>query len=200
MHNNNYNHFNNPSNIYTVTAATTAGIDPSAGILDNGAAFPPSSGYFLTISPKVGADIAANQFRVGNSAIPMVINFQGKPDSHTQWPSKIEWIHQQLDVVDTNTTSGFKEFPGYYKVVFQDSENPMNAINFTGGGSNKVYVWIYFGRNRTTPVVSDPYGNVTDFHLPLDIDHDADIIEQSETLLPNTNPLTNANTITSFTI
>ena len=186
------------ANIYTVTQTSTANIDPSVGLLDNGATFPPGSGYFLTISPNPGNDIAANNFRVGTGTIPMELNLQGNLDSQTQWPSKMEWIYSAIDTPYSNTTSGLIEFPGYYKVVFQDSENPANAPNFTGGGTNQVYVWIYFGKNRTTPVVSDPSGNVTDFQLALDIDYDPDVITLNETLHQSTT--TTGTTITSFTI
>tara|TARA_R110000765_G_scaffold141872_1_gene242907 strand:- start:140 stop:715 length:576 start_codon:yes stop_codon:yes gene_type:complete len=190
------------ANIYTVTQTSTANIDPSVGLLDNGATFPPGSGYFLTISPNPGQEIAANQFRIGTGTIPMEVNLQGNLDSQTQWPSKMEWIYISIDQPSPGgfpTSSGLFEFPGYYKVVFQDSENPTNALNFTGGGTNQVYVWIYFGKNRTTPVVSHPNGTITDFQLLLDIDFDIDIIPRRDTLQQNSAVL-DTGTLTSFTI
>ena len=171
-------------NIYTVSSITTTPIDISAGLLDNGGAFPPGSGYFLTISPNPGQDIAANQFRIGSS--PMTMSLQGVGNSQTVWPSKIEWVMQPA----------LLPFP-VYKIVFQDSENPTNALNFTGGGTNQVYVWIYFGDAQTqgaTPITS-----AVDLSNVLDIDFDPDPITRNETLQPNS-IVFDTGTLTSFTI
>ena len=161
------------ANIYTVTQTSTTNINPSVGL-----------------------------FRIGTGTVPMEVNLQGNLDSQTQWPSKMEWIYISIDQPSPGgfpTSSGLFEFPGYYKVVFQDSENPTNALNFTGGGTNQVYVWIYFGKNRTTPVVSHPNGTITDFQLPLDIDFDIDVILRNETLRQNA-VVPGTGTLTSFTI
>jgi len=180
-------------NIYTVTQVTTTPIDASAGLLDDGGVFPPDSGYRLVINSDLGADIAANQFRVGMSSIPMEVNPQGNSNSNTDWPSTMEWIYTDIDTLDPNTLSGYFEFPAFYKVVFRDSENLNNDPNYLGSSTNQVYVWIYFGKNRTTPIAS-----LVDLAVALDIDFDPDPITLSESLPLSTTG--NTGTITSFTI
>ena len=174
-------------NIYTVSSTTTSLIDVSVGLLDNGGTFPPASGYFLTIHPNPNQDIAANQFSIGSGTLPTTMSLQGVGNSQTQWPSKIEWT------VDTTFAPGAP----VYKYVFQDSENPTNALNFTGGGTNQVYVWIYFGdpyTQGTTPITS-----AVDLSNVLDIDFDPDPITRNETLQQNSVVL-DTGTLTSFTI
>ena len=167
------------ANKYTVNSFTTQPIDQTLGILDHPSVFPPPSNNFLTITPKAGEDIAAVNFRPGLSAEPMTLSLQGVGNSLTQWPSLLEWtVNPVLAPIPI------------YKIVFQDSENLINNINFTGGGTNKVYVWIYFG----LPVINAPGFNNLPGQLPvtstvdmdysLDIDFSLDPVLQSETLPP----------------
>lgn len=163
------------ANIYTIDTITTTNIPQSAGLLDNPAFLPPSNGYFLTITPKVGQDISAKHFKMGTNSIPMNLSLQGVGDSQTQWPSKLEW---SLGTVQSPVP--------IYKVVLQDSENLINDPNFTGGGTNQVFVWIYFG----LPAVSAmnniagtiPVTSTVNMDYTLDIDHDIDYITLSDTL------------------
>jgi hypothetical protein len=67
------------------------------------------------------------------------------------------------------------EFPAFYKVVVTDSENPTNALNVNLTGNNKVYVYIYFGRNETTPVQS-----TIDMIVDIDIDFSSDALTLSD--------------------
>jgi|21_taG_2_1085346.scaffolds.fasta_scaffold05642_2 hypothetical protein len=164
------------ANIYTVSSITTSPILTTAGILDspNGA---PASGYNLVIEPLPGNDIVAVNFKVNEvttsgATIPMVLSAQGAsapPNSQTSWPSLIEWTMDGLGSPDPSTSSGLKEFPAFYKVVLMDSDNLTNDSNFTGGGNNKVYVWIYFGHNENKPVQS-----ITDMTIDIDIDYSLD--------------------------
>ena len=175
------------ANIYTVNSTTTSPIDVSTGLIDNPGSFPPASGYFLTIRPNPGQDIAANQFRIGSASLPTTMSLQGDINSQTVWPSKIEWV----------VNAAFITGVAVYKYVFQDSENPTNALNFTGGGTNKVYVWIYFGdphTQGTTPITS-----AVDLSNVLDIDFSTDPITRNETLQQNS-VILDTGTLTSFTI
>ena len=166
------------ANKYTVNSITTQPIDQTLGILDHPSTFPPPSNYFLTLTPKQNEDIAAVNFRPGLSAEPMTLSLQGVGSSLTQWPSLLEWtVNPVIAPVPI------------YKIVFQDSENLINNVNFTGGGTNQVYVWIYFG----LPTINAPgYGNLPgqlpitstiDMSYSLDIDFSTDSILQSETLV-----------------
>ena len=165
------------ANKYTVDSFTTQPIDQTLGILDHASTFPPPNNYFLTLTPNVGEDIAAVNFRPGTAALPMTLSLQGVGNSLTEWPSLLEWT---VDPVVTPVP--------IYKIVFQDSENLVNNPNFTGGGTNQVYVWIYFG----LPTVNAPgYNNlpgqlpitsIVDMDYSLDIDYSIDPVLQSETL------------------
>ena len=165
------------ANKYTVDSFTTQPIDQTLGILDHPSVFPPASNYFLTLTPEPGEDIAAINFRPGTSGDPMTLSLQGVGNSLTQWPSLLEWtVNPVIAPVPI------------YKIVFQDSENLVNNINFTGGGTNQVYVWIYFGLPTVNaPGYSNPPGQLpvtstVDMSYDLDIDYDTDVILQSDTL------------------
>jgi hypothetical protein len=168
------------ANIYTVNQITTPQIVQATGLLNLPNSFPPDSNLYLTIDPLPGEDISAAHFNVSEvlssgATIPMLLSEQGDPNSQTQWPSRFEWTMSTLGQPAAGTQSGLIEFPAFYKVVLTDSENPTNASNFTGGGSNKVYVWIYFGRNETTPVQS-----AVDITVDIDIDYTADALTLSD--------------------
>ena len=155
-------------NKYTINTITTIDIPQNFGLLDEPQFFPPSSNNFLTITPKPGEDIAAKFFRLGTGSIPMNLSLQGDTDSQTEFPSKFEWK------VNPNAIG-----TPLYKIVLQDSENPTNDPNFVGGGTNQVYVWIYFGvpGNVLEPIVS-----TTDLTYNLDIDFDPDALTLSDVL------------------
>ena len=169
------------ANIYTVNSITTIPIPQSAGLLDAPYAAP-ASGYKLTIDPLPGNDIVAADFRVNevttSGTIPMILSTQGAsapPNSQTSWPSLIEWTMDGLGTPDPYTSSGLAEFPAFYKVVLMDSDNPTNDPNFTGGGNNKVYVWIYFGHNENKPVQS-----TSDITVDIDIDFSLDPVTDAD--------------------
>jgi len=166
------------ANKYTVDSFTTQPIDQTLGILDHPSVFPPANNYFLTLTPNAGEDIAAINFRPGTAGLPMTLSLQDVGDSLTQWPSLLEW-----------TVNPVVAPVPIYKIVFQDSENLVNNINFTGGGTNQVYVWIYFG----LPTINAPgYGSslpgqfpvtsIVDINHSLDIDYSLDPVLQSDTL------------------
>ena len=172
------------ANIYTVNTLTTINIPTSTGLLDSASDFPPPSNNFLTITPNVGQDIMATGFKIGNAITPMNMSLFGVGDSQTQWPSKIEWK------VQNPYTSGMP----FYKIVFQDSDNLVNNVNFTAGGTNQVFVWIYFGVNETVPITSQ-----SNLDIFLDIDFSLDVITRTETL-PRTHSDNAVGQINTFTI
>ena len=102
----------------------------------------------------------------------------GATNSHTQWPSRFQLTAPGLGDIDTTTVSGYKEFLGVYKVVFVDSTNPTNSVNWdlVNNPNNIVYMWIYFGKNETTGM--DSLSNVT---IDLDIDYHPDPFTLAET-------------------
>jgi hypothetical protein len=169
-------------NTYTVDTLTTVEIDQVTGLLDEPNAFPPLSGYFLTITPQPGRDISARFFKMGTSTIPMSLSLQGVGDSQTQWPSKLEWA----------VTGTVGNSMPLYKVVFQDSENLINDVNWNGGGTNQVYVWIYFGQPGITSVGNlpgtIPITSAVNFNWTLDIDFDIDYITLNDTLVSGGGP------------
>jgi hypothetical protein len=182
-------------NIYTTNSITTVDIDINTGILDQPNIFPPLSNYFLTITPNVGEDIAAKFFRCGPGTIPLELAMQGDPDSHTQFPSKFEW-RMPSNVINQPVA--------YHKIVLQDSENPTNDPNFTGGGTNQVYVWIYFGSPiLTTTTALEPFiWTQTSNHLTsVDIDYDPDPLTLNDVLQPGSvGSSTSVGTINTITI
>ena len=171
------------NNLYTTDIVTTGPIPTQfGGILDNSFAFPPAGQYRMVFTPKPGEAIQAAQFKRVTS-IGVVGGFElsllGTTNSHTQWPSRFQLAAPGLGDVDTTTASGYKEFPGFYKVVFEDSTNPTNDTNWdfgVVGNTNKVYMWIYFGKNETTGM--DSLSNVT---IDLDIDYHPDPFTLIET-------------------
>ena len=191
------------TNIYTIDTIITNPI-PTSGLLDSTTSFPPTSGYKLTLTPKPGYDIQAAQFRGGGISIVSPLFAIGHPDyelsyfgtvnSHTQWPSKFQWVMPGLGDADPTTTSGQKESSGIYKIVVQDSTNPTNDVNWeiVQNPGNKVFMWIYFGKNETTPINS-----LSDIDIFLDLDYHPDPLLLSETIVSG--PLVPSN-INSFNI
>ena len=177
------------TNIYTIDTIITNPI-PTSGLLDSTTSFPPTSGYKLTLTPKPGYDIQAAQFRGGGISIVSPLFAIGHPDyelsyfgtvnSHTQWPSKFQWVMPGLGDADPTTTSGQKESSGIYKIVVEDSTNPTNSPNWgiTQGGGNQVYMWVYFGKNEITPINS-----LSNIDILLDLDYHPDPLLLSDTVL-----------------
>jgi len=178
------------NNKYTTDIVTTSAIPTSYGLLDNGAIFPPPSMYKMVFTPKPGQEIQAAGFRhvrhIGGSHFN--ISYSGVAHSHTQWPSRFQLTAPGLGTVDPNTPSGYKEFPGIYKVVFTDSTNPNNVIPFPPPQNNQVYMWIYFGRNESTGI-----DDLNDIVIDLDIDYDNDPWTLSTTSAPGPVIPTNLN-------
>ena len=172
---------NNP---YTTQAITTNSIPTSGGgILDNPSIFPPENGYRMLIKPKPGNQIQAAQFksvkRIGINSVLFDLSLQDDTNSQTKWPSRFELTTPGLGEVDSTTLSGFKDFEGFYKVVFEDSTNPTNDVNWdiiSVGNSNQVYMWVYFGKNETTAM--DSLSSIT---IDLDIDAHPDVFTLSDT-------------------
>lgn len=162
------------ANRYITNIVTTSPIQSGTALLDSESVFPPPSGYKMIITPINGWEIQAANFRFVNdvSGTPYDLSLATANNSQTSWPSRVQYTAPGLGSIDTTTSSGFKEFPGVYKVVFEDSTNPFNDPNWdfgAVGGSNVVYMWIYFGKNTTTPV-SGP----NDIDVDIDIDFHAD--------------------------
>ena len=178
----------NINNIYTTDIVTT-GLMPTSGFLDNTSSFPPPNAYKMILTPKPGEQIQAAQFR--NVSYPNDTGFDlslfGATNSHTEWPSKFQLTAPGLGDIDTNTASGYKEFNGIYKVVFTDSTNPTNDVNWdfgAVGNTNKVYMWIYFGKNETTGIDS-----LNDITIDLDIDYHPDPFTLVETTTAGPTPV-----------
>lgn len=105
-------------------------------VLDRASLFRPKSNYRLTIEPNEGEIIQASQY----TANGMVLNLEGVgTNNHTSFPSRFQ--HTINDGVQSR---------GFYKVVFEDSENSFNELNFVPDEQNKVFIWIYFGENEST--------------------------------------------------
>ena len=191
------------TNIYTIDTVTTSPM-PTSGPLDNTISFPPSSGYKLTLTSKPGYNIQASQVRGGGISIVSPLFTTGSPiyelslfgttNSHTQWPSRFQWVMSGLGDADPTTVSGQKESTGIYKIVVQDSTNPTNDVNWeiVQNPGNKVFMWIYFGKNETTPINS-----LSDIDIFLDLDYHPDPLLLSETIVSG--PLVPSN-INSFNI
>jgi len=188
------------TNIYNIDTVITSPI-PTSGLLDNTNSFPPTNGYKLTLTPKPGHTIQASQFRNGGITMLSAIghpdyelSYFGTTNSHTQWPSRFQWVMPGLGDVDSTTASGQKEFPGIYKIVVQDSTNPTNDVNWgiAQSGGNKVYMWIYFGKNEITPI-----GSLSDIDIFLDLDYHPDPLLLNDTILSG--PLVPSN-INNFNI
>ena len=173
------------TNIYTIDTVTTSPI-PTSGLLDATTSFPPTSGYKLTLTPKPGYTIQAAQFR--NGGITMVsaighpdyeLSYFGATNSHTQWPSRFQWVMPGLGDADPTTVSGQKESTGIYKIVIEDSTNPTNSVNWevVQNPGNKVFMWIYFGKNEIAPINS-----LYNIDLLLDLDYHPDPLVLSETI------------------
>ena len=129
-------------------------------ILDKTLSFPPTSNYKIIINPDPGEIIQAAQY----SSKEMSFSYEGDTNSNTRWPSRFQWEILGLGEPD-DTLSGLKEFPTFYKIVFEDSTNHTNDSNWIADRSNRVYIWVYFGKNEETFVnnsqgSSDPVINI----------------------------------------
>ena len=175
------------NNAYTTSIVTTNPIlTTGSGILDNPSSFPPQSGYKMRFTPKPGNQIRAAQFKsIKNLSINNVdfnLSLFGSPNSHTEWPSRFQFTAPGLGDVDTTTASGFKEFPSFYKVVFEDTTNPTNDPGWdfnSFGNSNKVQMWIYFGKNETTGMSS-----LNNIVVNIDVDYHPVAFTLTETTTP----------------
>jgi len=172
------------NNKYTSSILTTPPIITGSGFLNNPSVFPlPSTPINRIIfTPKPGEEIrAANFIHVKHAGMgDFELSLSGTTNSHTQWPSRFQLTAPGLGTLDPTTTSGYREFPGVYKVVFEDSTNPNNNLSWLTTQSNtinEVYMWIYIGNNETTAV--DSSSNV---NIDLDIDYDVDGFELSDTV------------------
>jgi len=171
------------NNLYTTDVVTTSPTPiNSYGLLDNTSSFPPPSAYKMILTPKPGEMIQAAQFRdveqLGQGGGVFELSLYGTANSHTQWPSKIQLAMSGLGDVDVTTPSQYKEFPGIYKIVFVDSTNPTNDVNWelVSNPNNIVYMWIYFGKNETTGIDS-----LNDINIDLDIDYHPDPFTLAQT-------------------
>ena len=181
-------------NEYTVAPITSQAIPTSStGLLDNVGSFPTT--YKLVITSDPGVDILAREFKVGLGSIPMHLSYNGEASSHTEWPSKFQWQMTSLGqpyLPGFPTPSGLFEFPAFYKVVFQDSNNLTNDPNWIlnpNTTGNQIYVWIYFGKNETTPIDS-----LVDLSVFIDIDRqEVDPLTESDTLNPATSTAFSSN-------
>ena len=172
------------ANIYTVNTLTSLNIPSDTGLLDAKDTFPPQSNNFLTITPNVGQTIMASGFKIGNVGASMELSLQ-QVGSQTQWPSIIEWKVKDVSIGSVP----------FYKIVFQDSQNIANNINFTAGNNNRVFVWIYFGTNETTPITSQ-----VDLDAFIDIDFDLNNALTRLDTLPLTHSDNSTGQINTFTI
>ena len=118
----------------------TINIIPINGILDSASSFPPTSKYKFTITPDPEKAIQAAQYSVQE----MLLSYEGDTNSHTKWPSRFQY------------TAVEKEDSIFYKIVLTDSTNPRNDLNWDINDfpENEVYIWVYFGKNETTPIQS----------------------------------------------
>ena len=185
------------ANIYITDVVTTSPTLTSYGLLDSTSSFPPPSAYKMIFTPKPGEQIQAAQFK--KVSYPNDPDFDlslfGATNSHTEWPSRFQLTAPGLGDIDTTTASGYKEFDGIYKVVFVDSTNPNNDVNWdfgAVGNTNKVYMWIYFGKNETISINS-----LSDITIDLDIDYHPDPFTLLETTTAGPTP---APIINSFNI
>jgi len=179
----------NINNIYTTDIVTTAPILIVSGFLDNTSSFPPPNAYKMILTPKPGEQIQAAQFRKVSypSDTGFDLSLFGATNSHTEWPSRFQLTAPGLGNIDITTASGYKEFNGIYKVVFEDSTNPTNDVNWdfgAVGNTNKVYMWIYFGKNETTGIDS-----LNDITIDLDIDYSPDPFTLAETTTTGPTPV-----------
>ena len=179
---------------------TTPTISSQVGLRDDGSVFPPP--HKITVTPNYNTDISAVLIKLGDdlgvNTQTMILNYAGEYDSHTQWPSRIEYVMEGLDDLDPNTPSGLREYPAFYKVVIEDSLNPNNNPAFTGGGLNEVYVWIYFGKNRQVPVIADPAGVPINFLVEVDVEALDIPVSEADTINPTSTtagPVVNNSTI-----
>ena len=185
---------------YTINLITSR-VELATNLLDDTVSFP--SAYKLVITPNPGVNLLAREFKIGTKNFPMRLSYNGDVNSHTEWPSKFQWVMDDLGNTDTSNISGLAEFPTFYKIVFQDSNNLTNDSNWilnpdTDG--NQIYVWIYFGKNETTcidPLQQGPPNPKID----LDINRQKDSpLTEADTLDPITSGSNIPTNINSFNI
>ena len=149
------------ANTYTINTE-----ELKSRVLDKTSSFPPTSKYKLTITPSPGEIIQASQYSVDGT----IFSYKEDTNSHTKWPSRFQWVMPGLG-------SGLEEFPTFYKVVFEDSTNSYNDPSWIADKSNRVFAWIYFGKNETTPIYKPTNTNIT-------INYSPTLITQSEVADP----------------
>ena len=189
------------ANIYTTDILTTTPIPTTGlgtGLLSDPTIFPPSNGYKITITANPGERVQAAQMRnIQHEATTglMPLSYFNDTNSHTEWPSRFQYTMIHLGQVNTSNASGFEEFPAFYKVVFEDSTNPNNDGNWNINASpgNKVYMWVYFGKNETTPISS-----LANININIDLDYHPDPLLLNDTVNPGT--IITTPTINTFTI
>ena len=167
-------------NIYTVN------IIPINGILDSASSFPPTSKYKFTITPDPEKAIQAAQYSVQE----MLLSYEGDTNSHTKWPSRFQY------------TAVEKEDSIFYKIVLTDSTNPRNDLDWDINDfpENEVYIWVYFGKNETTPIRSS-----TKLSATINVNYDPTTITASSEIDKSKKGVASPekvkiNTITSFKI
>ena len=164
------------SGTYIINIAPLLPVLTNNGILDNSSVFPPISNYKIIIAPNPGETIQAAQYAVKN----MLLSYKEDINSKTNSPSRFQWIMNGLGDEDKETTSGLKEFSTFYKVVFEDSTNPDNDTNWNisdFSGENLVNMWVYLGKNETTPINSS-----SSLYATIDIEYNSTLIAEEETI------------------
>ena len=151
-------------NTYTINAINR---------LDKPSVFPPTNRYKIIVNPEVGSTIQASKCK----AMGMSFSYKDSVNSNTKNPSRFQWEMIGLNNVD-QTPSGFKEFPVFYKIVFEDSTNPNNDSSWLADETNKVFLWIYFGKNETSAI------QTAGASATITIDIDSTLITEEETIDP----------------
>ena len=155
-------------------------------VLDDTSSFPPTSKHKLIITPDIGKIIQAAQYSVRE----MSFSYEGDTNSHTKWASKFQY------------TATEKEDSIFYKIVLTDSTNPRNDLNWDINDfpENEVYIWVYFGKNETTPIRSS-----TKLSATINVNYDPTTITASSEIDKSKKGVASPekvkiNTITSFKI
>lgn len=175
---------------YTIDATSFFSILGTSSILDRASSFPPVSKYRIVISPDPGKTIQASQCSVDG----MSFSYKEDSNSQTRWPSRFQWTMPGLGELDNSTLSGFKEFPVFYKIVFEDSTNVDNNPYWNiddYSNENLVYGWIYIGKNEKTPI-----NTLFELYTSIYINKDSTLITQNkitDTTIDTTNNITSFN-------
>tara|TARA_Y100000310_G_C20369950_1_gene663032 strand:+ start:77 stop:616 length:540 start_codon:yes stop_codon:yes gene_type:complete len=159
---------------YTVNTTPFLSILKKSGILDKSSVFPPTSKYRIIITPDPKETIQAAQYTVKN----MLLNYTEDTNSQTKWPSRFQWTRIGLGDIDSDTSSGLKEFPIFYKVVFEDSTNPDNDTTWSisdFGEDNSVYAWFYLGKNEKISINS-----LSETSTDVNIEYNSTLITENE--------------------